>query len=78
MNVSIVCEVGEKVEIDGVVYVGVINTQKTMGMNGYTILENVKKNPDIKILKAKQKNGYCNLVPEKFIESLQISYICKA
>ena len=65
------CEVWDEVEIDGVVYIGVVTTQEVMGLKWETILNNAKKNPSITILQGKQKWWKpIQLTPKTFIESL--------
>ncbi len=77
LNASIVYEVGEEVEIDGVVYVGVTGLSESMGVKGQRILSNAKKQ-GIQILHGKQKNGRpVQLVPESFIEGLVVVYECE-
>ena len=71
VNASIVCEVGEEIEIDGVMYVGVVSsTQEVMGVQGKMVLRNAKKQ-GIHVIQGKQKNAYSiQLVPKDFIASL--------
>lgn len=77
MHSSIVCEVGEKVEIDGVIYVGVTRMQEVMGVQGYTILNNFKLK-NIKIIQGKQKNGsFIRLIPEGFIKQIVVTHKCE-
>ncbi|MFO0764028.1 MAG: DEAD/DEAH box helicase family protein [Candidatus Gracilibacteria bacterium] len=65
------CEVGDEVQIDGVVYMGVTNAQEVMGLRGGTILKNVKNDPTLTILQRKQSSGHpIQLVPKSFIEGL--------
>ena len=76
--VSHECEIGEKVEINGVVYVGVVNREEVMGVKGSTIVNNAKKQ-HISMLSGKQKNEYpIQLIPKGFIQSLVVSYMCEA
>jgi len=58
-------------EIDGVVYMGVTSKQKTMGIHGDTILDNVKKQ-GIHVIQGRQKNRRAiQLIPLSFIEELK-------
>ena len=65
------CEMGEKVEIDGVVYIGVVTSKEMMGIPGETILNHAKKQK-IQVIQGKQKDGRSiQLVPLSFIEELK-------
>ena len=78
LMVSHECEVGEKVEIDGIMHVGVTKKQEVMGIRGETILNNAKKD-GIQVIQGKQKkNGFSvHLVPESFIRGLMVSHECE-
>ena len=76
---SIICEVWEEIEIDGIAYIGVTHAQEVLWVKGQTILKNAKNsNPPIAVILAKQKNWKSiQLIPKSFILSLQIEHICE-
>jgi hypothetical protein len=47
-NLLDTCELGEEKEINGVIYVGVTESNEVMGVNGFTILNNLKKAEGVK------------------------------
>ena len=73
MQYAIRCEVGEVQEIEGVKYIGVTHANEVMGIKGFTILRNAKKDEKIweRCKEGRQKNGMnITLVPVSFVEGL--------
>ena len=75
-----ICEVGEIQKIDSIQYIGVTRSSEYMGMKGFTILNNAKKDGSIweQCKGGRQKNGLnISLVPLRFVDGLKAEYTCE-
>ena len=77
LKVEYTSESGEIQMIDGVRYVGVTRPNEVMGVRGFTILSNAKKDEKVwkECREGRQNSGHSiTLVPVSFVEGLNVEY----